>query len=87
METTLDRFGRVLLPKRVRRRLGLEPGDVLEIVEDQGSVRLQPVTEEAALVWKGNVLVHQGVPTGDLTDSVQRDREKRMRHVLGLLPE
>lgn len=87
METTLDRFGRVVLPKRVRKSLGLEPGDVLEIVEDQGGVRLQPLTEESALVWKGGVLVHHGTPTGDLTDAVRQDREERMRHLMGLSRE
>ena len=31
METILDRFGRVVIPKKVREDLGLEPGVVLKI--------------------------------------------------------
>ena len=30
METTLDRFGRVVIPKQVRDDLGLKPGAVLD---------------------------------------------------------
>jgi AbrB family looped-hinge helix DNA binding protein len=84
METTLDQFGRVVIPKRVRKRLGLEPGDVLRVVEDQGRIRLDPLPEESALAWKDGILVHHGVPTGDLEEALRRDREERIRHLAGL---
>ncbi len=31
MEITVDRFGRVVIPKEVREGLGLEPGSVLRV--------------------------------------------------------
>jgi len=33
--------GQVTIPKDVRERLGLRPGDEVELVEDQGGFRLQ----------------------------------------------
>ena len=33
IRSTLDRFRRILIPKKIRDPLGLEPGDVLEIEE------------------------------------------------------
>jgi AbrB family looped-hinge helix DNA binding protein len=35
METTLDKFGRVLIPKKLRERLGLEPEDALQLDLEQ----------------------------------------------------
>lgn len=74
----------MVIPKAVRKQLGLAPGDVLRVTEDQGGIRLQPVTEESALRWEGGVLVHCGAWTGDGLDIVQRDREERIRRVSGL---
>jgi AbrB family looped-hinge helix DNA binding protein len=33
--------GQVTIPKNVRERLGLKPGDEIEFVEDRGGFRLQ----------------------------------------------
>ena len=32
MEVTIDKFGRILIPKKIRESLGLKPGQVLEIL-------------------------------------------------------
>ncbi len=41
----LDRKGRTTVPKAVRRRLGLKPGDKIHfLVEDDGRVVMLPVT-------------------------------------------
>jgi len=37
MGTTLDKFGRVVIPKEIRNGLGLKPGEALQVkrVEDE----------------------------------------------------
>ena len=40
---TVDRSGRILLPKSVRELLGLMPGDELELQIDGNSMSLRPV--------------------------------------------
>lgn len=78
METTLDRFGRVVIPKRVRDDLGLIPGTVLQVEERGGAVSLTPVTEEALLVEEDGVLVFRGRAAGDLTGAVAETRDARL---------
>ena len=75
METTLDRFGRVVIPKRLREDLGLHPGSVLQIKQDDRKIFIEPVHEEPRIVVKKGVLVYQGVATGDI-DSVIKDHRK-----------
>ena len=77
METTLDKFGRVVIPKRVREHLGLTPGTALEIEAIGEDVVLKPVREEPHIRDKEGVLVFTGSATGDLLEAVKRHREER----------
>jgi AbrB family looped-hinge helix DNA binding protein len=43
MKTALDQNGSVALPEDVRARLGLRPGDEVDLEEDEGRVILRPV--------------------------------------------
>ncbi len=78
METTLDRFGRVVIPKRVREDLGLQPGAVLQIKQDDRKIFMELVQEEPRLVVKKGVLVFQGTATGDIEGAIKDHREKRL---------
>ncbi|MBX7071261.1 MAG: AbrB/MazE/SpoVT family DNA-binding domain-containing protein [Microthrixaceae bacterium] len=42
MKVTMDRAGRVVLPKSIRDLLGLEPDEELDIAVDGTGIRLQP---------------------------------------------
>jgi len=82
MEATVDKFGRVLIPKRVRDDLGLHPGSVLFLEEDADGVRLRPLRgEEAHVVSKGGVLVFSGAAAGDVVAAVETHRRDRLRHL------
>jgi AbrB family looped-hinge helix DNA binding protein len=83
METTIDRFGRVVIPKRVREDLGLAVGESLVIEERAGGILLQPVREGAALKRKGRVLIFTGNGTGDPGELVRRLRDERLRKLVG----
>ena len=58
MRTTIDKAGRLVLPKATRDRLGLKAGDVLEIEPTGEGLHLKPVRESPRLVKEGNVLVY-----------------------------
>ncbi len=61
METIqIDKAGRVVLPKGVRRSFNLNAGDKLRLVTDEAGIRLEPVAAAGELVRKGNVLVFRG---------------------------
>lgn len=78
METTLDRFGRVVIPKRVREDLGLQPGAVLQVKQDDRKIFMEPIQEEPRIVVKNGVLVFQGTATGDIEGAIKDHREKRL---------
>ncbi len=80
-ETTIDRFGRIVLPKELRDELGLEPGAVLAVEEQGQDILLKPRRDEAGLVRKGPVLVYTGKARGDLAAAVRSVREGRMRRL------
>lgn len=84
MKTTVDRFGRVVLPKRVRETLGLVPGSALEVEAEGGAVRLRPVEEGASLVERSGVWVFEGSAQGDVAGAVNVHREARSRRAGGM---
>ena len=78
METTLDKFGRIVIPKRVRDDLGLKPGAVLQIEQADKRILMAPVNEEPHVVVKNGVLVFSGTANGDLVRAIQAHRQERL---------
>ena len=81
METTMDKFGRIVIPKPVREDLGMSPGTKVEIETIGDEVVLRPVREEPNVVDKDGVLVFTGLATGDMLEAIQRHREDQTRLV------
>ena len=98
MTVTIDKFGRVLIPKPLRDQLGLTAGAELSLDVHHGgdgapALELRAVPDaddpEEGLVYVDGVLVHQGRPTGDTdTSRVLKDlyHERALRHA-GLTPD
>ena len=82
-KTTLDRFGRVVIPKKVRAELGLSPGDPLKVESRDDGVLISPFRDEPHLVDKDGVLVFSGASLGDLSEAVRKQREERLDKVSG----
>jgi len=78
MQTIIDKFGRVVIPKQVRLHLGLIAGTLLNIEEKDHKVLLEPVEDKNILVEKDGLLVFSGSATGDLTGAVRSQRDARM---------
>lgn len=57
METTIDRAGRLVIPKLLREALGLAAGGRVVITEDGGRLIVEPAPVEKRLVRKGRGLV------------------------------
>ncbi len=84
MNATIDKFGRVVIPKRLRQRQGMEAGAVVKIEEDGTGIRLTPVCEDSGWVYQDGILVYRGRILRDTSHIVQEMREDRMRKVAGL---
>lgn len=84
MRTTVDRFGRIVVPKTMRVRLGLRAGTAIEIEETEGCISLRPVEDSSPLILKQGILVFTGSATGNLEDAVAANREGRVAHLAGM---
>jgi AbrB family looped-hinge helix DNA binding protein len=79
---TLDKAGRVVIPKALRDDLRLEPGDALELESAGESVTLRPVRSTTRLRKEHGVWVFRTGKrlTAAVTDQVLREsREQRDR--------
>ncbi|MBI4766540.1 MAG: AbrB/MazE/SpoVT family DNA-binding domain-containing protein [Deltaproteobacteria bacterium] len=82
MEATIDRFGRILIPQKIRKIFGLKPGVVLEIKGSEKEIRLKPLEEKPSLVRKNGVLVFSADPTDDIVGMIDKVRSERSRNLI-----
>ena len=80
---SLDKAGRVVLPKDLRDKLQLEAGDELLVEETGEHIILRPVRAQATLKKECGVWVYQGErgaePSNEsLPDLIDAVREKRL---------
>jgi AbrB family looped-hinge helix DNA binding protein len=77
---SLDKAGRVVLPKDLRDRLLLEPGDGLAIESEGDRITLRPVRPQATLKKEQGIWVYQGERSDQsIPDLIDRERNKRIR--------
>lgn len=74
---TIDRFGRIVIPKFVRDGLGLRPGDAVQAEVSHDAVVLRAATHADPLKREGGVLVFTGKSNGDVAAAVSNLREER----------
>jgi AbrB family looped-hinge helix DNA binding protein len=79
---TIDKAGRVVLPKPLRDRLQLAPGDTFHLESEGERITLRPVRQNVMLKKELGVWVYQGEPTdASIPDLVDRERENRHRAI------
>ena len=83
MKTTIDRFGRVVLPKSLRDAFDLKPGTTIEIEATEKEILLKPEAVGPFLEDCSGVLVFTGTPIGDLDQIVRMQREARLQSIAG----
>jgi AbrB family looped-hinge helix DNA binding protein len=82
--TTVDRFGRILIPKPLREAAGLHEGTQVEVIREGDGLRLVPREDGVLLKTVKGVLIARGEAAGDLAGAVQRHRQRRLRRLAGL---
>jgi AbrB family looped-hinge helix DNA binding protein len=87
MQTSIDKFGRILVPKELRDGMGLAPGAPVELERSGDSLVITPRTQSPLLVREGNVLVFTGEFLGQapgICEMIDQGRADRDRQVSGL---
>lgn len=81
MRTTIDRAGRIVIPKQIRRQAGLGPGATVEVHFHDNRIEIEPVPAETVLVPEGRALVlhfpnvTEPVPA-DIVEQVREEIER-----------
>ena len=84
---SMDRAGRVVLPKPIRDRLQLEPGESLEIESFEDHIVLRPIRQHATMRKELGVLVFdtgEPISASDVRETIQKIREERSDRALGI---
>lgn len=77
MRTTIDKAGRLVIPKPLRDRLGLCPGEV-EITADGAALRVEAVAGEGLTERSGRLVIpSSGATIGDADVRAMRDADQR----------
>lgn len=84
---TIDKAGRIVLPKPVRDELQLSPGDYLEVESSEERVILRPVRGGGRVYKKQGVWVMHGggapLTVEAVEKTLQQTRRERERRILG----
>ena len=83
MKATVDRLGRILIPKTIRKKAGLRPGSPLRVEYRDGRIEIEAKTPKARLVRKGSLLVISipGAPKLTMEETNELIRKARYREI------
>lgn len=87
MSITIDKAGRLVLPKSVRNQLGLSAGDELEFSVDNDAVTLRAKPKSSPLKRvNGRWVWSTGTPMDPnlLLDQIEKSRTDRIKQIAGL---
>jgi len=73
-----------MIPKALRQKLHLSPGDTLQLESEGDRITIRPVRPEALLKKEQGVWVFQGErANASIPDLIDQQREKRLRELTG----
>ncbi len=77
MQTTIDKAGRLVIPKPLREQVGLRPGAV-EVVADGTGLRVEPLAGDSLEQRDGRLVIPEnGTPVDDDLVRSLRDAGQR----------
>jgi AbrB family looped-hinge helix DNA binding protein len=78
VKATIDRYGRIVVPKALRDRQGLAPGSTLDLTTEGDAIVMRLAGHPSGLGEKEGMTVFRGHRAGDLDDALRRSREEQI---------
>jgi AbrB family looped-hinge helix DNA binding protein len=80
MKTKIDKFGRIVIPKKLREEFGLTPGTQITVDPAEDRIELKPVEDHPRLVRnEDGILVFVGEADIDVNAALRDDRSRRIQ--------
>lgn len=78
MRTTIDRAGRLVIPKSLRDQVGITAGEVV-VTTDGAGLRIEPVSRDDLVEENGHLIIPavSGTPVDAATITALRDADQR----------
>ena len=87
MTLTLDKMNRLVVPKQLRDRFALRPGDDLEVTLEGDGIKLRPVHPASATTLEAGLLVCSSevpISVWDIGAFIEQQRDQRSQDLGGL---
>ena len=81
-KTKIDRFGRIVIPKKVRNDFGLKNNTEVEIETTSNNIIVHPKSSNPFVMDNDGILVVCSEPMESFNDFLQKDREDRIKKVI-----
>jgi AbrB family looped-hinge helix DNA binding protein len=81
MTTTLDKYGRIVIPKKLQKKLGIIPGSRLHLEYSDREIHITPVSNEPQINNVNGWLTVSGKVNGDISDCIEKTRAERNRYL------
>ena len=83
MVTKIDSYGRIVIPKPIRERLGLQSGVEVELSLEEESLKLIPTGQESGIKEKEGLLVCTSDLSAGADEVLKKVRTRRLKKVAG----
>jgi len=82
-KTKIDRFGRIVIPKKIRNDFGLEVNSEVEVEAAAGNnIIVRARQEKPFVIDKGGVLVVCSEPTEPFENFLKKERDDRIDKII-----
>ena len=80
MSVTIDKAGRLVIPKEIRDEAGIEPGMPLVVTCREGRIEIEPQRRPIRIVKRGRLQIAESVGEGDaLSHAIVKAAQARIR--------
>ena len=81
-QLTLDQFGRVEIPEKIRQQLGINNETKLSLKVENGQLILKPLKPELETYYEDGILVFKAEPMGNTETIIDELRTERINELI-----